>query len=373
MKQKKLSIIFLDFDDIRNPLLAAGQAKATQEVGSRMAKQGHTVTVICSRYPGYKDRKEFGMHYQHIGLGSKNIRLNNLMYILLLPFTVMRLKADIIIECFTAPISTLFSPLFTKVPVVALPTSFEATRFAKLYHFPTDKIERIGLRVYKYFLPFMQSNLERMQEVNPDIIYKIVPEGVGDEFFKIKKQKPEFILFLGRLDMGQKGIDLLLNAYKKIEQKISYPLVIVGNGPDEKKIQQLIGDLKLAKKVTMVGPAYGKEKAEYLKKALFVAFSSRHEGFSLFSLEAIASQNMMVGFDIPGLSYAPESIVMKAKPFSVDDYAAKLLLAANPKTAASMGKAAREYARQYTWDNVANSFLSFFYEILAKRKEILPK
>jgi len=120
-KQKHLHIIFIDFDDIKNPLLGAGQARATLEVGKRLVQMGHTVTVICSRYPGYRDRVENGLHYRHIGIGTKNIRLNNLWYIFTLPFAVRNLQADIIVECFTAPISTLLSPLFVKIPVIGVP------------------------------------------------------------------------------------------------------------------------------------------------------------------------------------------------------------------------------------------------------------
>ena len=278
---KKLHITFLDFDDIKNPLLAAGQARATLEVGKRIAKIGHKVDVISSRYPGYKDRKENGMNYRHIGLGPTNIRINNIAYILALPFAVLRLQGDIIVECFTAPISTLFSPLFTKIPVVGLPTSFEAERFATLYHLPTDRIEKFGLRFYKYFLPFTIDNLKKMKKVNKTVTAKIVPQGVGEEFFTIKKSTPEYILYLGRLDMGQKGIDLLLQAYKQIKNKINYPLVIAGNGPDKEKITTLISKLSLTDSVRLIGPTYGDVKAKVLSKALFVTFPSRHEGFSL--------------------------------------------------------------------------------------------
>ena len=80
MKNNKTNIAFLDFDDIRNPLLNGGQARATFEVGTRLVKKGHKVTVISSRYPGYKDRKENGIYYKHIGLGTGNIKVNNVFY-----------------------------------------------------------------------------------------------------------------------------------------------------------------------------------------------------------------------------------------------------------------------------------------------------
>ena len=134
--RNSLSIAILDFDDVRNPLLGAGQAHATVEVGKRLAAKGHTITVYCAKYPGYKDREENGIAYKHVTPGTNNIRLNNFLYILSIPFIVPTIKADIILECFTAPVSTLLSPLYTKIPVVGIPTSFDAERFSKLYHFP---------------------------------------------------------------------------------------------------------------------------------------------------------------------------------------------------------------------------------------------
>jgi glycosyltransferase involved in cell wall biosynthesis len=264
-----MKIIFLDFDDIKNPLLGAGQAKATYEVGSLLAKRGHVVEVICSKYPQYEDRIDNGISYKHIGLGSKNIRLNNAAYILSIPLYVSFLKADIIIECFTAPVSTLCSQLFTKIPVVGLPTSFEAERFSKLYKFPFDRIQNWGLKTYKYFLPYTKFFDQKMKALNPKIISKIVPEGVGDEFFTYPRKTPKYILFIGRYDMGQKGIDLLIKAYAKIANEIAYPLVLAGHGPDEMRIRSLIGRLKLKDKITVQGSAFGT-----VKKKLWRLFCS---------------------------------------------------------------------------------------------------
>lgn len=361
---KGLHIIFLDMDDVKNPLLNAGQARATYEVGRRLVKLGHKVTVICSRYPGYKDREDVGIEYKHIGFDSSNVKLNNVLYILLLPFTVRKLKADVIIECFTAPISTLFSPLFTKVPVVGLPTSFDAERFSKLYHLPFHFVERFGAKFYKYFLPYTEFYKQKMERLNPNIAARIVPEGVGEEFFNIEQKEPKHILFLGRYDIDQKGIDLLLESYSKVRDRISYPLVIAGLGPDEEKIKEKVHELKLEDVVTVTGPAYGDAKAKLLAESLYVAFPSRQEGFSLFSLEALASGLPLVSFDIPALSWAGPGVALKAPCFDTDAYSKKLLEATKPEVIAPMREAARELARNYTWDDVARGFERFFCEVV---------
>lgn len=365
--KKKLHITFLDFDDIKNPLLNAGQARATLEVGKRLVEKGHTITVICSRYPGYKDRTENGIEYKHIGLGSKNIRLNNLFYIFAVPFSVMNIKnTDIIVECFIAPISTLFSPLFTKIPVVALPTSFEAERFSKLYHLPLWIIEKIGCRFYKYFIAFTPYLEQKIRMFNRNIITHIIPQGVSNEYFSIKNKKPEYILYIGRLDMHQKGIDLLLHAYKNISGRTSFPLVVAGDGPDREKIKKLILKLNIFQKVKLVGFADENMKKELFSKAAFVAFPSRSEGFSLLSLETLASGNKLVAFDIPSLIWADKNVALKVKPFDIELYGSIILNESKLSDKKHSEKICRDYAKKYSWENVVDKFENFFLEIVKK-------
>src|SRR3989344_8138323 len=222
----KLTIVYLDLDDIKNPILAGGQATATYEVGKRLVKLGHRVIVYCSKYPGYKDRVEAGIEYKHIGINTRNVKVNNALYILTIPFIVSSIKnADIIIECFTAPVSTLFSPLFTKMPVVALPSMFNAAEFSRKYKLPFYLIERLGMKFYKYMLPYSEIDSAKAKRLNPQIKFEIVPQGVDSEYLEIKQKKAEYILYLGRFDIAQKGIDILIKAYSKIKDKIKYPLV----------------------------------------------------------------------------------------------------------------------------------------------------
>jgi len=361
MINKQLKIIYLDFDDIRNPLLGAGQARATYQVATRLIKKGNEVEVYCSKYPGYRSRVESGIKYTHIGLGSRFVRLNNLIYILALPFVVRKIRADIIVECFTAPTSTLFSPLFTKIPVVALSTSFEAERFAKLYHLPFDKVEKFGLRFYKYFLPSSKFFEMKIRKVNPGVVSKVVAQGVDEKYLNVKPVKhPKHILFLGRLDVGQKGIDLLLKAYKKVAKSLAYPLIIVGHGPDENQVHGLIKKYRLEKKVKLVGAIFGKKKDRLLSEAIIFTVPSRNEGFCIAALEAIAVGVPVVCFDIPGLSWIPGHVALKAKAFNVDSYAKHIVRAIKTDVNKKLRKECKKVASNYSWDDVTGEYEKFF-------------
>ena len=362
-----MNIAIIDFDDIKNPLLGAGQAHATFSVGKELLKLGHTLTVYCNRYPGYWDRTEHGIKYVHIGANTPWIRINNLLFPFFVPFTVARINSneiDILIECFTAPQSTLFSPIFTKIPVVVLPSMFNAHEFSKKYHLPFHIIEKFGAKFYKYILTYSDIDTKKITTYNPEIEYKIVPQGVGVEYFEVEQKEPKHILFLSRLDLHQKGIDLLLHSYAKVKNKIKFPLLIAGHGPDEQKVKDLIKELDIADKVTMVGSTYGNKKFQIMSESLFTVFPSRHDEMCLWTLESIAAGLPLVAFDIPESNWLPQSVTLKSRSFSIDDYSQKLVKACDPKLIKQMRINAKKFARKYSWKNTAREYEEFFKMIL---------
>jgi glycosyltransferase involved in cell wall biosynthesis len=365
-----MKIVFLDLDNIKNPLLNAGQARATREVGRLLALR-HEVVVYCSKYPGYQDYTEEGITHIHMGLGSRNMRLNNLVYLLAILFLVPWINADIIVESFVPPWSVSFAPLLTTIPVVGLPSTFNAHEFSKKYHLPFHWIERFGSKFYKYFLPYSRELDDKMKNYNPDIVSVIVPEGINESFFRIKRKKSKFILFLGRLDIKQKGIDLLLMAYAKVADKIKWPLYIAGDGPDKNKVEKLVRELGLEEKVHLLGATYGEKKNMILSETLFVAFPSRNETFSLFALEALASGLPLVAFDIPGIRWTGDEAALKAGSYDVEEYSQLLLKATDESILESMRKKAKELAGTYSWNRVAEDFESFFYNVLSIESKLV--
>ncbi len=363
----KMNIAIIDMDSLKNPFWGAGAAHATREVGKRLAKK-HQVTVYCSKYPGFKNYQEDGVYYRHAGIVNKNPLLTNLFFILSIPMLVRGIKADIIIENFHAPTSVSFSPLFTKIPVVGLPAMFNAIEFAKKYHIPFDLIEKFGIRFYKYLLPYSETDSSKAKKLNPNIIYRIVPQGVDKSFFKVIHKKPRYILFLSRFDIWQKGIDLLLKSYAKVSNKIGFPLVIAGHGPDKEKIKKLISDLKLDGKVKILGPAYGEKKIRLIEESVFVVFPSRHDEISLWTLEALAAGLPVVAFDLPESRWIKKTVALKAKRFDLDDYAGKLLEGTKPNLNRKMRKSAREFAKEFSWEKVAEQFEDFLEYVLNKEK-----
>lgn len=367
MSKQRLHIVFIDFDDLKNHLLSGGQARATFEVAKRLAKSGNKVTVICSRYPKSKDYSNYGIHYKHIGLGSANIRLNNVFFFFALPFAVFPLKADVIIECFSAPISTAFSPLFTKIPVIGMPTMFEAEEFAKKYHIPFHWVERVGVKFYKYFLAYSPINKGKMERLNPNIYSRLIPNGIGEEAFTKKVKVGNYALYIGRIDIVQKGLDLLIQAFAKVHKNIPITLVIAGNGPagEEKKLNDLISKYKLESKIKFVGRADGQKKENLLKDAMFGIYPSRFEDFPLVPLEYTSFSKPVVCFDVEGMKWVPDSVSLKAKPFKVDELSMMLQeMTKNSKLRVKLSQAARPFARKYGWNQIAKEYEDFCRDVV---------
>lgn len=148
----------------------------------------------------------------------------------------------------------------------------------------------------------------------------------------------------------------MLAAYEKVKEKIAYPLVIAGHGPDEMRVQKLVKRYHLENRVSLIGPIYGDKKASVFSEALYVAFPSRHDEMCLSMLEALAAGLPIVGFDIPESSWISHAVSLKAPAYNVDQFADMLVAATNPATIALLAANTRPFARQFTWDSVADKF-----------------
>ena len=99
-------------------------------------------------------------------------------------------------------------------------------------------------------------------------------------------------LFLGRLDQGQKGLDLLIEGFAiALTKNPELHLLIAGVGwkNDQHELEELVARLGLKDSVTFTGAIYGKEKEELLRDCDCFVHPSRWEAGVPFSvLEALA-------------------------------------------------------------------------------------
>src|SRR5690606_32257467 len=107
-----------------------------------------------------------------------------------------------------------------------------------------------------------------------------------DDAFIESRESGHYVLFLGRLEREQKGLDLLMQAWTRICAPLDIPLVIAGEGPARPEIEAWIQREQLGPLVRLIGRVEGRAKRDALRGARVFAMPSRFETFGITALEA---------------------------------------------------------------------------------------
>jgi glycosyltransferase involved in cell wall biosynthesis len=129
--------------------------------------------------------------------------------------------------------------------------------------------------------------------VTPQVLRKS-QEPVSHPWFALGE--PPVILGVGRL-VAQKDFFNLVSAFALVRQQRPARLVILGEGEDRPKLEQLIRTLNLEQDVAL--PGFVDNPYAYMAKASVFALSSRFEGFGNVVAEAMATGTPVVSTDCP--------------------------------------------------------------------------
>lgn len=201
----------------------------------------------------------------------------------------------------------------------------------------------------------------------------IIPGGINIEEHK-KKQRTRSVdwryglggkkvaLFVGRLT-EEKGVEYIVRAAAKINGDV----LIVGDGPEMKKLKALRRDLKL-KNVHMLG-YIGKESSDKLKKLytranVIIAPSVIDEALGLVILEAMYYAKPVIATRKGGIPLAVKEneTGLFIKPRNATDIAEKVnALFMDEEKAKRLGENARKVVEErFTWDIIAERFIAIY-------------
>ena len=177
-----------------------------------------------------------------------------------------------------------------------------------------------------------------------------------------------FVLFLARLHY-MKGPDLLVDAFAKVASRVP-DLDLVIAGPDYGMERDLVARIEragLAKRVHLPGAVYGRAKLALLRDAVCFCQPSRHEGFSVSMLEALACGVPVVSTrtaNFPEIATEQAGIITTPDPSALG--AAIAELATNGELRARQSRAARQLVdRCYTWKAVETRAREVYEEAIA--------
>ena len=190
----------------------------------------------------------------------------------------------------------------------------------------------------------------------------VIPDPLSFIPTKHSELKEKRVIAVGRY-VYQKGFDLLLQAWSKIEKQYpDWQLAIFGDGnrtPYEKQLEALEIDNK---RCHLNGPTSDIQQ-EYINSSIFV-FSSRFEGFGMVLVEAMACGLPVVSFDCP---CGPKDIVKDGEDGilvengNIDLLAINLSNLLNSKSLRqSMSKAGQKNAQRFCIDHIAEQWRNIF-------------
>jgi len=368
---ENMKIAHFLYDDIDNPWLGGGGSSRLLDLYYRFP-ESVKITVFTASFPNAKKTiRRRNVKFIRLGL-NYNYLISRLTYMISAFFRIFLIDADISIEDFS-PYSPFFLPLVKKNHSIVIFQNIFGSHFFKIRGllgiFPW-LFEKIYIKFSKTIMT-SSFKLARIIKQNKKLPYSIcpVPCGVDENCFRTTPQENNYILFLGRLDIYQKGIDTLLNAYNLAKEEIEdIRLVIAGGGKDEKKVRQLIDKLNLKDQVEMLGRVEGERKYELLSNCFFLCMPSRFESWGIVAAEGMACAKPVIATRIEGLDEVIDVetgvLIPPDDPHALAR--AMMNLAKDKELRNRLGKKAREKAREYDWQKRADATLQFYQQHLQR-------
>jgi glycogen(starch) synthase len=166
----------------------------------------------------------------------------------------------------------------------------------------------------------------------------------------VRRDQP--LMFLGRL-VPAKGVDVLLQALAVLKREALTPgLTIVGNGPEEQPLRQLVTSLGIGEQVRFVGTKRGPELVRLLNQHEMLVVPSRPappEALGIVALEAIACGCVVIGANQGGLPEAIGPCGVTFQNESAPDLALKIReLLESPQRRAELSSRREEFLRGFT-------------------------
>jgi len=363
----RLRILHADTDDLDNPL-RGGQPVRTFAVNSRLAAR-HDITVFTSVYKNCRRRMERnGVFYRRLGFRLPPFGLSpHLTFLTALGPMIARTSHDLVVEEFTPPVGFSGLPWWTKAPVVLCVQWYFFEQWEARYHLPfgrwMKRLAKTGR--YRYVIVQSKAMQREFQSLLPDATVRHIAPGIDDSAFVERQGAGDYVLFLGRLDVEHKGLDLLITAWRTICGPAKIPLVIAGEGPARAELEIRIAREKLGGLVRFVGRVEGTAKREALQRCRIFVMPSRYETFGIAALEAMAASKPVVCFDIDHLNElaVPPWAEIVAKFDSEAFGHAISRLWSNPDRCQEMGIQACLRACDLRWDAIARQQENFYREI----------
>jgi glycosyltransferase involved in cell wall biosynthesis len=192
---------------------------------------------------------------------------------------------------------------------------------------------------------------------------KVVPIAVDaalyDDVVPFETDAP-VVLSAGRLDR-YKRVELVVRAMHHVGDAAD--LVILGTGPDEPRLRQLVEDERLSGSVRLLGGVSDEDLRRWQCTASVVVSLSTRESFGLSLAEGITAGAAIVASDIP--AHREMAAAMRSKPTMVTESETPAEVATALLSALYEGRPGRPVGATRAWSDVARDTIAVYEDCLA--------
>lgn len=259
------------------------------------------------------------------------------------------------------------------------------TSYLKYYNL--EMLEVLGWKYLEWFY----SQCEHIYVPSPSMANELNEEGIEDGVriwtrgVDTEQFNPEYcsmqwrrsvgfddsdkiVTFVSRL-VWEKNLQTFVDTIKKLQQTHSdIRAMIVGSGPAKKELEHMLPEAHFTGFIT------GDELSRAYASSDIFLFPSETETFGNVTLEAMSSGLPCVVADATGSRSLVESGIngFLAPPRDTGAFAECIIeIIDNSSLEEKMGKAARQKALAYSWENVNNKLLDNYYEALEEPRPTL--
>jgi N-acetylglucosaminyldiphosphoundecaprenol N-acetyl-beta-D-mannosaminyltransferase len=364
------SIAFLGSRGV--PARYSGFEVVVQELGKRLAAQGHDVTVY-NRLPQFGPPQPVWEGMKIIGLPTIPTKsLDTIVHTTLSMFDAMRRKFDIIYLCGVgnAILGRLARAAGMKVIINVDGADFRRKKWRGFARSWLQKSERWAIDSADCIIAdsaTIADRYERNYGVRPEhlsygLTVRDEPVRCG-ELERWNLRPDGYFLYVSRLTPENEA-SMLLEAYRTISDPL--PLVIVGDDPYEHAYKRELRALA-TDKVIFTGLRFADAYVELSQNARSFVMPATIEATRLVLLDQIGMGKAIIYHDCAatrevlgdaGIPFGPEE--------PVRSLAAKLAWAKDhPAECAAAGRRARERAETFRWETVLARYENIFQRVLA--------
>ncbi|HEV2429841.1 MAG TPA: glycosyltransferase family 4 protein [Thermoplasmata archaeon] len=357
---------------------AGGVEAHVRSISEELARRGHAVTVLTSRYDRSLPASESRDGYEIRRSRTWGVALDTPIDV----GTRAAIRAfapDVVHLHYPPPLTSYFAVRGLKGRSVPVCLTYHCDLYrpgivgrllTAIYEglFLSGTLDRAG-RIVVHTRSYAETSgplRGRRTEVIPSMVdldrfQPSIEGGAVRERLGLRDRR--VLLFTGRL-VPHKGVDLLLRALPSLPEDVA--LVVVGRGPELDGLRGLARRLGVSDRVRFCPEVSDRELPSYLRAADLFVFPSQNrlEGFGLAVAEAMASGLPVVIADMPGVREVIDPGVegLLVEPLIASDLVARITeLLDDPGRRARMGAAGRRRAEaRYGQATVVDALLRVY-------------